>query len=207
MGLVIITILAVYLIVSIVLVWWAVSAARKRNIKGWKWGAPAALFMYLIVFWDHIPTVITHKYYCERDAGFWVYKKPDQWISENPDIMQSLINYQPPQSIELERGWSGYLYNKRIRYEVRRTNNFSHAINKSEKLLRDTHTGYILARKVDYFIGSGRASFVSGGSVNGWRKALVFGWHGRGQCGPPADSPSEPFSKISREYLKHGEVK
>ena len=24
------------------------------------------------MFWDHIPTVVAHKYYCEKEAGFWV---------------------------------------------------------------------------------------------------------------------------------------
>lgn len=81
---------ALYLLLSILVVWSAVRLARKRGIKGWKFGAPAALVMYLIVFWDHIPTLILHKYYCETESGFWVYKTPEQWAKENPGVLEML---------------------------------------------------------------------------------------------------------------------
>lgn len=79
-----------YLLLSVLVVWSAVRVARKRHIKGWKFGAPAALVMYLIVFWDHIPTLMLHKYYCETEAGFWVYKTPEQWAEENPGVLETL---------------------------------------------------------------------------------------------------------------------
>jgi len=38
-----------------------------------------AFVMYNLVFWDFIPTLFAHKYYCETEAGFWVYQTPEQW--------------------------------------------------------------------------------------------------------------------------------
>ena len=78
--------------ISVIIIRLAVKAARKRDIKGWKWGVPAGLFMYLIVFWDHIPTLIMHKYYCETEAGFWVYKTPEQWSSEDAGGQRKMID-------------------------------------------------------------------------------------------------------------------
>lgn len=31
-----------------------------------------------------------HKYYCLSQAGFWVYKTPEQWVKENPGVMETL---------------------------------------------------------------------------------------------------------------------
>jgi hypothetical protein len=35
--------------------------------------------MYLIPFWDWLPTVAAHRYYCWKDSGFAVSKTLDQW--------------------------------------------------------------------------------------------------------------------------------
>jgi predicted PurR-regulated permease PerM len=51
------------------------------------------LLVYLPVFWDHIPTLIMHKYYCEKEAGFWVYKTLEQWKTENPGVIEGLVSY------------------------------------------------------------------------------------------------------------------
>jgi hypothetical protein len=38
------------------------------------------------VFWDFIPTLVIHKYYCSNQAGFWVYKTPEKWKLDNPNM-------------------------------------------------------------------------------------------------------------------------
>jgi hypothetical protein len=65
MGVVIFGVIALYLIVSLVVVVLVARAAKKRGKSLWRWGGAAALVMYLLVFWDHIPTVVAHKYYFE----------------------------------------------------------------------------------------------------------------------------------------------
>ena len=46
--------------------------------------------MYLIPFWDWMPTVPVHQYYCAKESGIWVYKTVDQWKAENPGVMETL---------------------------------------------------------------------------------------------------------------------
>ena len=91
MGLMFLGFFAVYLALSV----WAVKAAsgwaKTNNKKPWLWGGLAAFVMYNLVFWDWIPTVVAHKYYCSTEAGFWVYKTVDQWKKENPGVMEVLV--------------------------------------------------------------------------------------------------------------------
>jgi len=56
MGLVVFAAMTLYVIVSITVVVFAARAAKKKGRSPWRWGAGAALIMYLLVFWDHIPT-------------------------------------------------------------------------------------------------------------------------------------------------------
>ncbi|MFZ3086873.1 MAG: hypothetical protein WA123_02295 [Methylotenera sp.] len=86
MGFVIVVALGLYLLISMGAVAWAVSYAKRHGKSAKRWGWGAALGMYLLVFWDWIPTVVAHKYYCATEAGFWVYKTPEQWKKENPDL-------------------------------------------------------------------------------------------------------------------------
>ncbi|MFI3158146.1 MAG: hypothetical protein QX199_18525 [Methylococcaceae bacterium] len=86
MGLAVLLFFAVYLLVSIRAVTKTVGWAKANGRKPWLWGGLAAFAMYNLVFWDWIPTLIAHKYYCSTQAGFWVYKTPEQWKAENPDL-------------------------------------------------------------------------------------------------------------------------
>jgi hypothetical protein len=97
MGFVIVVVGTVYLLISVGVVAWAVSHAKKagKNAKKWGWGA--VLVMWLIPFWDWIPTVVVHQYYCATESGFWVYKTLDQWKKENPGVMETLSNIPPEQ--------------------------------------------------------------------------------------------------------------
>jgi hypothetical protein len=89
-GLAYLVALAVYLLISVAVVRGAISYARAngKNAKRWGWGA--AIVMYSIVFWDWLPTVAVHQYYCAKDSGFWVYKTLEQWKAENPGVMETL---------------------------------------------------------------------------------------------------------------------
>ena len=86
MGLMILGALAIYLLVSVFVTRKAASWAKANNKKPWLWGGLAAFVMYNLVFWDLIPTLVMHKYYCSTQAGFWVYKTPEQWKKENPEV-------------------------------------------------------------------------------------------------------------------------
>src|SRR5690606_18973713 len=104
--------------------------------KSFSIAATFFLIMYLIPFWDLIPTLIMHKYYCSTQAGFWIYKTPEEWISENPDMVNPFKNNENS-SIQYLNNGLRYEVNNRVYYEVRRSDNVFHAINKKEELLKD----------------------------------------------------------------------
>ncbi len=102
MGLIFLLVVGVYLLVSIGAVRGAIAYARQQGKSAKRWGWGAAFVMYLIPFWDWIPTVVMHRYYCATEAGFWIYKTPEQWKKENPGVMEMLVvnkgapsRYQP----------------------------------------------------------------------------------------------------------------
>ena len=97
-GLAFLLVFGLYLLISIGVVRRAIRYAREngRSAKRWGWGA--ALVMYSLVFWDWLPTVATHQYYCVKESGFWVYKTLAQWKKENPGVMEGLaMNHLPPE--------------------------------------------------------------------------------------------------------------
>ena len=63
-GLVVMAVIAVYLVVSLTVVLWARSWARKRSFSPARAGWLAALLMYLLVAWEQIPTYVVHKFLC-----------------------------------------------------------------------------------------------------------------------------------------------
>jgi hypothetical protein len=96
MGILILGIAGIYLLISIVIVRSAIRYARRNGLSAKHWGWGAALVMWLIPFWDWLPTVAVHQYYCATEAGFWVYKTLDQWKKENPGILENLaIDHLP----------------------------------------------------------------------------------------------------------------
>src|ERR1035437_1593300 len=89
-----------YLLISIAVVRWAIRYAWKNGKSAKRWGWGVALVMYLIPFWDWLPTVATHQFYCAKDAGFSIYKTPEQWKAENPGVIETLVeNNRSPEGI------------------------------------------------------------------------------------------------------------
>src|SRR5690606_32105074 len=109
------------------------------------------LIMYLIPFWDLIPTLIMHKYYCNTQAGLWIYKTPEEWISENPDSLD-LGELKERERVKIEGSsdsWKKYHVNDRFVYEVNRSVSVFLSINLEEKIFRDKKVDKPLIRKVD----------------------------------------------------------
>nr|WP_321467019.1 hypothetical protein [uncultured Desulfobulbus sp.] len=79
-----------YLLVSLAVVASVVIWAKRRGRNSIVWGIGAVLIMYNLVFWDWIPSIIQHEYYCRTQAGFWIYKTLDQWKEENPGVYETL---------------------------------------------------------------------------------------------------------------------
>lgn len=92
-GLIILIVGVIYCAVLVVATRAAYRWAKSKGFskaKCWLAAMGGFLALYLPVFWDHIPTLIAHQYYCATEAGFWVYKTPEQWRKENPGVAETL---------------------------------------------------------------------------------------------------------------------
>lgn len=153
MGLVVFAVMGAYLLISIGVTVWAVRYARKheKNVKLWGFGA--AFIMYNLVFWDWIPTVAMHKYYCSTEAGFWVYKTVDQWKAENPGVMETLVVYKGPQT-DRDGDNNNYTHtyhlNQRFNWVVKHNGkHFPNRWRHGQEIV-DTDTREVLARYIDF---------------------------------------------------------
>ena len=159
-GLAYIVFFAIYLGISILVVRGTVKFARRHEKNVFLWGTVAAFIMYNLVFWDWIPTVATHQYYCASESGFWVYKPFDQWKAENPGVMQGLVaNERAP--YRTERFDDGhvethtYFLNDRFNWIVTQQDisRFLPII-RTEQQVKDVKNGEVLARYVNFSAGS-----------------------------------------------------
>ena len=141
----------IYLGVSIIVVLLAVRYARKRGVAGWKLGIPAGLVMYLLLFWDHVPTIMAHEYYCDRQAGFLLYKPLEVWKKENPDAGTSISSAAIPKSIKTDNKIVHHL-NSRFKSVFERERVFLGVVRSSQYVLDDLKNE-ILAKYVDFSTG------------------------------------------------------
>jgi len=168
LGLAFIFVFLIYLLISIGVIAYTVRKAKERGIAGWKWGVPVTLVMYLIVFWDHIPTLIAHKYYCEKEAEFFVYKTLDQWKQENPGVAETLVaNRVAPSERQgsYENYVDTYFLNQRFNWVVKHNGKFLFNRWRHEQEVVDSKTNEVLARYVDF----STAQIEAGGGWYGWK--------------------------------------
>jgi len=158
---------AVYLWLSISLTKWAMKKAKSRGVKGWKYGLPVALVMYHLVFWDWLPTMVAHKYYCATEANFTVYKTLDEWKVENPGVAGTLNEIiQAPRQMPYG---SLQLLDERFAiktYKEKPVPLLSTVV--SNRIVVDRKTNDVMAKGID--VGSGYRSFETGGSYKIWLK-------------------------------------
>ena len=166
-GLAYLVFFAVYLLISIGVVRWAIGYARKngKSAKFWGWGA--AIVMYNLVFWDWLPTVAVHQYYCAKDSGFWVYKTLDQWKAENPGVAETLAAYKgvPPKEERFDDGHGRtdiYFLNERFNWLVTEQDiSPLLPIIMIDQQVKDVAKNEVLARYVDFGTGNSVKDFVS----------------------------------------------
>lgn len=158
-GLAVLGALLLYLLVSLVVIIgvtvWA--GRHKRNRLGW--GLGAAFVMYNLVFWDWLPTVYVHKYYCEKEAGFWVYKTMEQWKTENPRVMEGLVaNKVSIQTVGDDANHTDtQVLNQRFQWITEKQNLIPHLpIYRWRSQVVDVSHGEAVARWIDFSSGTGR---------------------------------------------------
>jgi hypothetical protein len=182
-----------YLLIFIAVVRWAIRYARNngRNTKRWGWSA--ALAMYLIPFWDWLPTVATHQFHCARVAGFWVYKSLDQWKAENPEVVKTLVATRDAPSAN-----GAYILNQRFNWVVKKTGPLLFNLWRWEQQVVDSKTNEMLARYIDFSTGNGNI---------GGEPPIKF-WLQTEHCigGAMNDSRLSHFSSAAK-YLSEGKNK
>lgn len=197
-GLMIIGFFALYLLISAFVVGGASRWAKKHGRSAWKWGGLAVFVMYNLVFWDFIPTLVAHKYYCATEAGFWVYKTPEQWAKENPGVMNGLVENRGAPSTRqatIQGFTDTYYLNQRINKIVKQYRTSSVLpINRLEQEVVDAQSNQILARYTDFFSGYGGLGTGGDGS---WRVLKV--WLSVKQCESGA-SHYEQFLSFKRTF-------
>lgn len=194
MGLMVLLFFAVYLAVSLWVIFAVLNWAAKHKRSGW-WGVLAVFVMYNLVFWDLIPTLAAHKYYCETQAGFWVYKTPEQWKVENPEVIETFV-VAPPERRVVPRGFADtYYLNRHMIMLVKQYQiNSIIPIHRLEQEVTDSKNSQVLARYTDFFSGYG--SLGTGGDGS-WR--VLKYWLRTKQCAG-RDARFEQFLKFKRSF-------
>jgi len=159
MGLAILLVFLAYLLIALGVVYGVARLARSNGRSPWRWGGLAALVMYLIPFWDWIPTVVVHRYYCHKEAGFWVYKTLEQWKAENPGVLETLVSHKRPPSIRqgnMKNYTDTYYLNTRFNWIRNKSGPILLNRWRWEDVLIDTKNNEILARNVGFSTGYGK---------------------------------------------------
>jgi len=148
--------------------------------RGWsprrRWVGAAVGFalIFLPMFWDWLPTVWLHSYYCDKYAGLTVYKTPEQWKNENPGVAEALVRQAPPLQVG-SRGKYYFQLNQRFRWEIEGSEKLLWLKEDHERVV-DGKTGEIMARYVEFSTGQ------PGSSVNDFRDVKI--WMRRESCEP-----------------------
>ncbi|MCX7162593.1 MAG: hypothetical protein NT083_06060 [Rhodocyclales bacterium] len=159
MGIILLAFVGLYLLVSLGVVMGSIAYARTagKSAKHWGWGA--GLVMYLIPFWDWIPTIATHQYYCATEAGFWAYKTPEQWMKENPGVMEGLVaNKGDPSKFvgDTSNFTNTHFVNSRFNLVFIHSGPFAFHRWRKEQEIVDATSGEILARQIDFSTSQNR---------------------------------------------------
>ena len=176
-GIVVIAVVVVYLSVSLAVVFRARSWARKRSYSPARAGWLAALFMYLLVAWEQLPTYLVHKFLCLTKAGLYVYVTPDQWDKENPGAFDEIVFTNKLSETET------FLDGKTRQHKTSRlVRDVTHVefpllpVQMHEYVVVDLASERILTKSVAVSSGYGNPGV---GGANSWKV-----WVGTNRCGP-----------------------
>ena len=194
-GLIVLLVIAGYIAVSVLVVKAAMRWARRRGRSAARWGWGAGLLMYLLVFWDFIPTMLLHRYLCATEQGFWVYKTVEQWQQENPGVAETLRWSDSSKSFKTPAVTRGYVLNQRFVWEVVKNQPFSMLpVWVTEHRVVDRHNEEVMAKHVSVGAGYGNLAVGGKGSWKFWLKL------------PTCDEKREQFARFRRKVQRQGET-
>lgn len=210
LGLAILFIFAVYLAISIFATRYVMAWARESGRRSWLWGCITGFAMYSLVFWDLVPTLVMHKYYCSTEAGFWPYVTFEQWVLENPGITQTFSTRIEPtdaekKAIPLPENTRRHWYNVRL-YKDSHTSDQAVSVTRVEDQFIDVKTKAVIARSVNFVRGLPSNTLEAGGSPGEIRRSLILGWGNR-QCEVAGQLVQDTFSSYIYNFWKSGKGK
>ena len=195
-GLIVLLVIAAYIAVSVLVVKATMRWARRRGRSATRWGWGAGLVMYLLVFWDFIPTVALHRYLCATEQGFWVYKTVEQWQQENPGVAETLRRSDSSKSFTTPGTTRGYVLNQRFVWEVVKSQPLSILpVWVTEHRVVDRPNEEVMAKHVS--VGAGYGNLAVGGEGS-WKFWLSL---------PPCHSSRPSFDRYVAEIEHQGEKK
>ena len=198
LALVIFGILIAYLAIAIFFVRATLRSAREAGLatkQRWVRGGLVALVFYLIPFWDWIPTVVAHQYYCATEAKFEVYKTIEQWKADNAEVVQEL-RFDRDAVPQRAGAVSRFPLNQRI--EVVRTlaQSVFLSVTREAAQVVDAKRGEIVASYVDF--RTGYAPFGVGGE-GAWKF-----WLKRQACDEGANGAGDSFARFNADWIRFG---
>lgn len=118
----------------------------------------AALVVVLPVFWDVVPTIVTHQRYCAKDAGLFVYKDPTAWAAQHKAEADALkISWSERKELRsttTDDGWTRSLLNRSVADDSRHTAASTWLdVERIESRIVDVRTGEVLVLYRDYRAG------------------------------------------------------
>ena len=172
----------------VIAILFGVAYAKRHGKRAWLWAMLAFLVVFLPIFWDWIPTVVAHKYYCATEAGFWIYKTPEQWNKENPGVMEELTTRKVWQHDFSDDGDVVHI-NQRFDLIYKKEGEFFLHRWKWQQKLVDIRTNEVLVQYVDFSTGNG---FITSQDV-----PLKF-WIQSGYCSGGRDRAIESAKWINQ---------
>lgn len=162
MGLAYLGAAALFLTVMFWVMYWAWQRGRANGGSVGRASAFAFagfLVVYLPVFWNWIPVVLTHRNLCSSDAGFTVYVTPEQWVAENRGQFGSLAGVdldETTKSLEPSPGTHRYEFFGGLLTRENNTKRFRrYGMNflRGESRIVDSKSNVELTRRVNYTVG------------------------------------------------------
>jgi hypothetical protein len=178
-------------------------ARRRAPQSALRWLAPltAFLVLFLPVFGDAVPTLLTHRLYCEREAGFTLGKTIDDWLRENPGAVETSRSSGPAPQVHVAGTDMAYQLNNRARWEIRAETR-PWGIHMREDRLVDSKNGEVLAKLVDFDTGV-RNILVHG--YESYRDIKM--WMARSGCHDDSAQSGRPRFGLMMEQLESLGVK
>lgn len=194
-GLVYLFAFAVYLAISYFVVRAVMRWARKtgRSTKKWGWGA--AIAMYLLVFWDFLPTLVLHKGLCATRPEVRIYKTAEQWNVEH-GTEPAPTALQPGKHFSKDiNGASVVLLNSRFGDRIQTDTYWPISTRVNREQIFDIVDNRVVIERISVHSGYGDI-----GNTSDWRAMKV--WLAIDACTPPAPDfyrEMEQFRMLAKE--------